>query len=129
MPLALGALIVRPHEVRHGIRSFGMRVEDGERALAYTSDTVACDALEVLARDADTLLAEATLAGGAPSHHDPVTHLSAEQAAAVATRAGVSQLVLTHFWYTADRDLGVREAASVFGGDVQAAASGRCFEV
>lgn len=128
VPIPLGALTIRPHEVRHGIRSFGMRVEDGRTALAYTSDTVACDALVPLAQGAHTLLAEATLAGGAPQHHDPVTHLSAEQAAEVAAAAGVSRLVLTHFWYTADRDLAVSEAAACFAGDVRAAASGRCFD-
>lgn len=127
--LDLDGLTVYPHEVRHGIRSFGMRVEDGRTALAYTSDTVACDALVPLAQGAHTLLAEATLAGGAPRHHDPVTHLSAEQAAEVAVAAGVSRLILTHFWYTADRDLVVREAVARFSGDVQAAASGRCFDL
>lgn len=85
--------------------------------------------LAPLAQGAHTLLAEATLAGGAPGHHDPVTHLSAEQAAQVAARAGVSRLVLTHFWYTADRDLAVREAASCFTGEVQAAGSGCCFDL
>ncbi|MEI7925457.1 MAG: MBL fold metallo-hydrolase [Chloroflexota bacterium] len=124
VPLHLGALTVRPHEVRHGIRSFGMRVEDGEHALAYSSDTVMCDELAALADGADTLLAEATLAGGAPQHHDPVTHLSAADAAKVAVGAGVRRLVLTHFWYTADRTRAVAEAREHFEGDVQAAASG-----
>ncbi|MGE3857631.1 MAG: MBL fold metallo-hydrolase, partial [Dehalococcoidia bacterium] len=96
---------------------------------AYTSDTVVCDALVPLAQGAHTLLAEATLAGGAPSHHDPVTHLSAELAAVVASRAGVARLVLTHFWYTADRDLAVQEAAAHFAGDVQAAGAGRCWDL
>lgn len=127
--LSLGALTVRPFEVRHGIRSFGMRVEDGERSLAYTSDTVACGELVELAQDADLVLAEATLAGGAPQHHAPVTHLSAQQAADVANAAGARGLVLTHFWYTADRDLAVAEAQPYFPGGVQAAASGRVFEV
>lgn len=129
VPLALGTLTARPHEVRHGIRSFGMRVEDGDRVLAYTSDTVPCEEIGALAEGAHTLLAEATLAGGAPRHHDPETHLSAVDAAAVAAQAGVERLVLSHFWYTADRTLAVSEAATSFGGDVQAAASGRCFEV
>ncbi len=129
VPLALGALTVRPHEVRHGIRSFGMRVDDGERVLAYTSDTVPCEALVSLAAGAHTLLAEATLAGGAPSHHDPQTHLSAHDAAEVAAQAGVERLVLTHFWYTADRALAVAEASDSFSGDVQAAGTGRCFDV
>lgn len=129
VPLALGALTVRPHEVRHGIRSFGMRVDDGERLLAYTSDTVPCEELETLAEGAHTLLAESTLAGGSPSHHDPQTHLSAHDAAGIAARGGVERLVLTHFWYTADRALAVAEASTSFGGDVQTAATGRSFDV
>jgi ribonuclease BN (tRNA processing enzyme) len=129
VPLELGDLTARPHEVRHGIRSFGMRVEDGARVLAYSSDTVMCDALVPLAQGADVFLVEATLAGGAPQHHDPVTHLSAEEAAQVATRAEAQRLVLTHFWYTADRSRAVVEAQRGFAGEVYAAASGLVIEV
>lgn len=127
--LDLGGIGVRPHEVRHGIRSFGMRVDDGRRELAYTSDTVVCDELVPLAAGAHTLLAEATLGGGAPSHHAPVTHLSAVDAGRLAAEANVERLVLTHFWYTADRSLAVREAVSEFGGNVLAAARGLCLEI
>ncbi len=121
---AIDGLCVRPHEVVHGIRSFGMRVSGSSGTIAYSSDTVMCDELIELARGADLLLAENTLGGGAPSHHDPVTHISAEQAGVVATQAGVPRLVLTHFWYTADRDLACREAASTFRGHVVAARPG-----
>lgn len=120
----VGELCIRPHEVVHGIRSFGMHVSGPAGAIAYSSDTVRCDELVDLARGADLLLAENTLGGGAPSHHDPVTHMSAEEAGSVATEAGVPRLVLTHFWYTADRDLARREAASTFRGQVTAARPG-----
>ncbi len=124
-----GELSVRPHQVRHGIPSFGMRVEGDGRVLAYTSDTVMCDELAPLAQGAHTLLAEATLGGGAPAGHAPVTHLSAVEAGCVAAAARVERLVLTHFWYTADRDLAVAEACSAFGGEVRAARPGLCVEI
>ena len=67
---------------------------------------------------AEVLLAEATLAGGAPDHHDPRTHLSAVEAGQIAERAGVKTLVLTHFWHTADRSRARQEAGLVFKGNV-----------
>jgi ribonuclease BN (tRNA processing enzyme) len=124
-----GAIAVEPHEVVHGIRSFGMRVSAGGRTLAYSSDTIMCDEVTALTRGAQLLLAENTMGGGAPSHHHPVTHMSSVQAGLVAARAGVEALVLTHFWYTADRDLACLEAASTFGGRILAARPGLCVEV
>lgn len=121
VPFAAGDLEVQPHEVVHGIRSFGMRVSGDGGTIAYTSDTVRCPEVVELARGVDLLLAENTLGGGAPSHHDPVTHISAEEAGAIATEAGVSQLVLTHFWFSADRDLARQEAARCFRGQIAAA--------
>jgi ribonuclease BN (tRNA processing enzyme) len=64
------------------------------------------------------LLAEATLGGGAPDHHQPRTHLSAVEAGLVARRADVRSLVLTHFWHTADRARAMDEAETVFAGEV-----------
>lgn len=137
--IPLGGFEVTPHEVVHGIRSFALRVENGRvesgrvvgggRRFTFSSDTVVCDALVEAARDADLLLAEATLGGGAPDHHDPRTHLSAVEAGEIAQRAGAASLVLTHFWHTADRALAEREASSVFSGRVAAAQPDARFEV
>jgi len=118
----VGELTVEPREVVHGIRSFGMLIVGrGGATLAYSSDTVCCDEIVELARDADVLLAENTLGGGAPSHHQPVTHISAEEAGQLAARARAGRLVLTHFWHTADRELARAEAARHFEGEVLAA--------
>ena len=128
MAIAAGVVVVEPVEVVHGIRSFGMRVQAGGRCLAYSSDTVMCDEVQALAAGAHVLLAENTLGGGAPAHHEPVTHLSAEQAGLVAARAGVEMLVLTHFWHTADREQARTEAASTFQGRILVACPGLSVE-
>jgi ribonuclease BN (tRNA processing enzyme) len=119
----LGSASVTPHEVEHGIRSFGMRVEAAGRVLAYTSDTVWCEGLAGLSAGADVVLAESTLGGGAPDH-DPRTHLTSAEAGRVAGAAGAEMLVLTHFWPTADRDQACFEAASTFHGRIVAAEPG-----
>lgn len=125
----LGAISVRPVEVVHGIRSFGMRVQADGRRLAYSSDTVMCSELEGLAEGVHVLLAENTLGGGAPVHHEPVTHLSAVQAGLVAARARVETLVLTHFWHTADRARACSEARATFSGRILAASPGLSVEI
>lgn len=127
--LSAGPIAIDPDEVVHGIRSFGMRVSAGGRTLAYSSDTVMCDEVTRLAEGAHVLLAENTLGGGAPAHHHPITHMSAEQAGQVARLSGVGTLVLTHFWHTADRELACREAASAFDGRILAARPGLCIDV
>lgn len=117
-PLTVGVLTVTPFAVVHGIPSHGMAVMDGVARFVYSSDTVLCPELEAAASGAQVLLAEATLGGGAPDHHDPRTHLSAVEAGQVAERAGVKTLVLTHFWHTADRSRARQEAGLVFHGNV-----------
>ena len=118
--LRVGTLEITPREVVHGIRSFAMQVDGGGRRLVHSSDTVVCEEVVEAARGADLLLAECTLGGGVPDHQ-PRTHMTAAEAGEVARRAGVGALVLTHFWYTADRDLAKREALATFGGPVSIA--------
>lgn len=101
---------------------------DGSARLVYTADTQGSDELERFAHGADFLLCEATYleAGGAiPSGN----HLTAGQAGALARRAGVGRLMLTHFWPGLDIDRFAAEAAGTFGGDVLLARAGRSVDI
>jgi ribonuclease BN (tRNA processing enzyme) len=92
---AAGLTIV-PVAMRHfGIAAFGLRVSDGTATIAFSGDTGPTDALDVLARDVDLLVCEATTADPAPAAVDR-GHLSAGEAVAAATRAGARRLLLTH---------------------------------
>ena len=77
------------------------------RRLAYCLDTRPCPEGAMLARDADLLLHDSTLAPGAEEEATQKGHSTSRQAAILAKEAGVKRLVLTHFSsrYTDVREL------------------------
>ncbi len=64
---------------------------------AYSGDTAPCEALAELARDADVFVCEATFTAKYAERAAHTRHMTAAAAAEIAERAGVKQLVLTHF--------------------------------
>lgn len=124
----LGPLRLSLHLLRHAAPNCGVRVEAGGACLAYTGDTGPADGFAALAGGAGVLLAESTLDA---TDHGSHGHLSAADAAAVATANGVRELVLTHFT-TADRaalDAHRAAAEAVFAGPVRIAEPGLCVPV
>jgi ribonuclease Z len=77
------------------------------RRLAYCLDTRPCPEAASLARDADLLLYDSTLAPGAEQEAAEKGHSTSRQAAVLAKEAGVKRLVLTHISsrYTDAREL------------------------
>jgi ribonuclease Z len=67
---------------------------DGRGAVVYSSDTEPCEAVVRLAAGADTLIHEATFLERDGTGHG--VHSTAAEAGAVAARAGVRRLILTH---------------------------------
>ncbi|GLZ77724.1 MBL fold metallo-hydrolase [Actinorhabdospora filicis] len=108
-----GALL--PHFVPHA----GVRLS-GPLEMAYSGDAGAGAELDALAAGASVLIAGVTHGPGEPS---PLL-LRAGEAGACAARAGVSRLVLTHFWPGSDRAAAVAEARAAFGGEIIAAEDG-----
>ncbi len=99
---------------QHPIHTLAVRAEAAGAAgvLTYSADTGPGTDLARFAAGSDLLLCEATYqhayTGG------PI-HLSAEQAAQTAVRAGVSQLALTHHWPTLDPQVSLEEARAAAG--------------
>ncbi len=125
--LAPGAFEIGPFRftadhVNHPVETFGFRVEHDGWRVAYSADTGESDTLVRLAEGADLLLCEASFLDGLDN--PPDLHLTARQAAAHATRAGVGRLVLTHLvpWNTRQRALA--EAAEAYHGPLSLATSG-----
>jgi ribonuclease BN (tRNA processing enzyme) len=113
--------------VSHPVETYGMRIEQGGRTLAYSADSGPCDALNSLAKGADLFLCEASYL----EHCDnpPDLHLTGKEAGEHATRAGVHRLLLTHLvraW--GDPDLTLEEAASSFAGPVELVRPGAVYE-
>lgn len=102
----------------HPVETLAVRLAAAGATIAYTADTgSAWDPGELLA-GADLLLCEATVT---EDHEDQVQHLSARQAGALAQRAGVGRLVVTHVAPGVDREAQRAAAAAAFGGPVQLA--------
>jgi ribonuclease Z len=126
-----GDLVVTTAPNAHGrMPNFAVRLEaPGAGALVYSSDTQPSDAVVALARSAGTLVHEATYLArdGAP---DPgVAHSTAAEAGAVAARAGVRRLILTHLdarYHDRVDDLAA-EARERFGGVVEVAEEMRVY--
>lgn len=110
----------------HYIPGCAVRI-DGAKSLVYSGDTAPSERLAAFAAGADLLLCEATL-------HEPEAgpvrgHLTPRQAAALAAAAGIPRLLLTHFWFDADRTAACREAQNEFAGSVAAAYDGMQIEL
>ena len=116
------------HELRHVAPNCGARVESASGVLAYTGDTGVCSGLTDLAKDADVLLAEATLSAPDVTEHG---HLSGGCAGRAAEEAEVGELVLTHFASTEPAWLAalLADARAGFRGPVSLAAPGRVIPV
>ena len=105
----------------HYIPGWAIRI-DGASSLTYTGDTAPSTSVSDLAFGSDLLLAEATL--DEPECGPVKGHLTASQAAELAADAGVGRLMLTHFWFDADRAAVAEEAARRFSGPISVATDG-----
>lgn len=128
--LASGRLEVGPFELtvdhmNHPVETFGVRLEQGGRALAYSADTGETDAVARLAADADLLVCEASYLG----EKEPDDHLTARLAGEYAARAGAGRLLLTHLVPWNDPDQTSEEAAGAYGGAMALARSGVTYEL
>jgi ribonuclease Z len=90
----------------------------GQR-FAFVMDTRLCDAVFALADGVDMLVIESTFLAEDEALARDYGHLTARQAATVAARCGVRQLVLTHFSQRyPDPARFAAEAAAVFDGEI-----------
>jgi ribonuclease BN (tRNA processing enzyme) len=117
-PLPVGPFDLTIDRMNHPVETYGVRIEHGGGAIAYSADTAPCDALLRLAQGADVFLCEASYIDGAVN--PPDLHLTGREAGEHATKAGVGRLLLTHLvpaW--CDEDQTYDAATSTFSGPVE----------
>lgn len=120
--VALGGLELVSRAVRHDIEGYGLRAAHGGRTLVYSGDSGPCPELDALAAGADLLLCEAD-ADRWPAG-TPQVHMTPEDTGALARRAGVGRLVVTHAGPTLTLAQATARAAAVFPGPTVAAREG-----
>lgn len=107
---------------RHPVPTLALRFPD--LGFVYTADSALTDELVALSHGADVLLAEATYVTGAGRDFDAHGHMSGIEAGALARRADVGRLVLTHFSDPVDAAATLERAREGFNGPALAAAPG-----
>ena len=71
-------------------------IENGKK-IAYITDTLLCDNCYKISQDADLLICESTYSSKLVGKSEEYGHMTAKQAAQVANKANVKQLILIHF--------------------------------
>lgn len=122
----VGAFTVSATRVDHPVEAYALRVTAGGSTIVYSGDTAACDGLVSAATGADVALFEASFRHG--DDNPPHLHMSARDAAEMASAAGVGRLILTHQVAWHDNSGALAEAAD-FEGDVVEARPGQVVEV
>lgn len=126
-PIRLGPLTITTTRLVHPVDSFGLRIEQDGRVLAYSGDTGPCPALVDLARGADLFLAEAAFREREENPGE--LHLTGGQAGEAAAKAGVGTLVLTHIPPWHDKQEALAEARLEYDGPIELAATGATYDV
>lgn len=112
----------------HSLPALGVILEAEGKKVGYTSDTRYDEKLEEFFSGVEALVAESTLLEGV-KEEDKIGHLSAREAAGLATRAGAKTLILTHFWPYFNREDYYREASLYFKGKIVLAEENMVLEV
>jgi ribonuclease BN (tRNA processing enzyme) len=95
-PFEAAGLEVTALELPHyTLQTFGLRVSNGDKTIAYSGDSGPSDRLSDLARGADLFICEATLER--PEYDGAIRgHLSADEAVEAFKASGAHRLLLTH---------------------------------
>lgn len=124
----VGEVSVRFARADHPVPTIAPRLEADGKALVYSADTGPRGGVPDLAEGAHLFLCEATYQGAVEDKPWP-HHLTAEEAGAMARRAGVRRLMLTHLWPVLDPELSLVEAETAFDRPVALAVPGMTAEV
>lgn len=126
--LNVGDLSIDLFPALHPVPALAVRLTGpaGE-VLTYSGDTDTCDGQVAAAQDADLYLCEAAF----EARRDTVRgiHLTGERAGALAAKAGVKRLVLTHLQPWTDSEIVSQEARTHFAGDVEVAKPGATYTI
>jgi ribonuclease BN (tRNA processing enzyme) len=120
----LGGLRIEARHVTHIEDSYAFRVSPAGGAgpgLVYSGDCAVADDLLPLLHEGDTLLSEAAFGAGPGGGGG---HITAQEAARVATEGRASRLVLTHILDRHDAQAAQQAAADHFSGEVLLAKPG-----
>jgi len=126
-PLSIGSIMLSFRPTVHDIPCWAIRVDGPTSSTVYGADGGPTSDLANFAREADLLIAEATLTSG---DDDPDRgSLTAVEAGEFATRSDARRLLLTHIWQEHDFEAQRGAAVTSYDGPISVAHPGLVLEV
>ncbi|HWG25320.1 MBL fold metallo-hydrolase [Actinospica sp.] len=124
----VGDLRLSVCRVRHSQPAYGLRAEYEGRVLVYSGDTAPCESLVELAAGADLFVCEADF-DSPEQRTEYILHSTPEEAAQMATAAGVKRLMVTHVAYSLGIEAATARAAAAYGGPTISARDNETHEI
>ena len=121
----IGDIELNFSQTDHPVETLAMRFRCDETSIFYTSDTGRGWSLAELGQEPDIVLGEGTLIEA--TDNPAIPHISCAHLAADANNVGAKRLVVTHVPPGSDPLKHLDEAAAIFDGNVELAATGRTF--
>lgn len=110
--LAINDLMIKTAPVKHTEESIAYRVEKNGKSITYSGDTDTCESLVKLATGTDIFICESAM----PDDLKVENHLSPSSAGAMAKKAGVQKMLLTHFYPECDKTDIAKECRRTYDG-------------
>ena len=117
---SIGGFEISFFEVIHRVPTYAVRVKQGDKVLAFSADSLPCDALIRCAQNVDLFVCDAICAATDTysKHSAQLMHPIATEAAQMAKRAGAKSLALTHLIRYSTPEKMLEEARALFNGPV-----------
>jgi ribonuclease BN (tRNA processing enzyme) len=116
--------------VEHRVPTLALRITHNGAVLAYSADSLPCDALVDAAKGADLFVCDALCADADnPDAAHTLMHPTAGDAARMASEAGAKRLALVHLARYADEGTMLTEAHTHFAGEVLIPDDGDTLEI
>jgi ribonuclease BN (tRNA processing enzyme) len=109
----------------HTNESLAVRIDSNGKSICYTGDTGFSEELADFFAGADILISECSF----EYRRAGVPHLAIDDVSAMATRAGVSRLIVTHFYFRFIEDALIEKIQKGYSGMVIVGRDGLQFEV
>lgn len=119
---SIGPFHITYLETDHKARCFAMRFEVNGKAIVYSADSSYNEEFINFAKDADVLICECSFY--ASQDGKPFGHMNSVDAATIAEKANVGQLILTHLPHFGDHKQLLNEARQIFSQEIQLAEKG-----
>ena len=118
----IGPFFIRFLKTKHSVPCFGMRITDGRKTIVYTADSAYQTEWIKFSRDADLLITDCNFYAGQDA--SSAGHMTSEEAATIAERANVRELILSHLPHFGEHKQLLLEAQKVYNGKISLAYEG-----